>query len=374
MKKSLYLLLLVLGLTMFVVSACGSSEGASGDSEGADSGEDTSSEESSSEEGTSDEQIDIGFAIKTQDSPYFVSLVEQIEQLGEAEGWNVDVLDANGDTTKESNNISTFISQGKDLIFVDAIEPSAVVSSIDRAAEAGIPVINLDSGVDEEANDVTTVYSDNEQNGRLVGLEYAEKMSDEEIKAIILSGAKGNVAGKERRTGLFTGIIEGKTGISEEEAWEEALAFDDELLSSGQAKHEEANFSVVGQGWGNWTEELGLSEAEDLITANQDLTTVLGENDQMVFGAITALENAGIEGVDMVAAADGAHEAFDLIKEGEYFATGLNSPTLVAEKGVEIAKEILVDGEDPKGYPEVTLTEPAAITEENVDEYYDLGF
>lgn len=113
--------------------------------------------------------------MKTQDSPYFVTLVEAVEKYAKEEGWEVTVLDANGDVTKEAANIETFIAQGKDLIFLDAIEPDAVVPSIDKAAEAGIGVINLDSGVSEEANDITTVYSDNRQNGRLVGLKYAEK-------------------------------------------------------------------------------------------------------------------------------------------------------------------------------------------------------
>lgn len=356
MKKRFVFASAVLATSVFA-AACGETEG-----------------ETTGSGGDGEEKIEVGFALKTQDSPYFVSLAEKVEEYAEEHGWEVTVLDAGGDVQQEAANMETFIAQGKDLIFLDAIEPDAVVPSIDSAAEAGIPVINLDSGVAEEANDVTTVYSDNKQNGRMVGLAYAEKMGDEEIKAIILSGAKGNVAGYERRTGLFAGIIEGKLGVSEEEAWKLAEEFEAELSSKGKAANEDAKFSVVGQGWGNWTEEEGLKAAEDLVTANPDLTTALGENDQMLFGAMTALENAGVEGVDIVAAADGAIEAFDLIKEGTYFATGLNSPTLVAEKGVEIAKEILVDGKDPESYDEVTLTEPAAITEDNVDEYYDLGF
>lgn len=353
MKKRLAFVCAVLA-TFLLVAACGNANEA-GSAKGGD-------------------KIKVGFAIKTQDSPYFVTLVEAVEKYAKEEGWDVTVLNANGDVTKEAANIESFIAQGKDLIFLDAIEPDAVVPSINKAAEAGIGVINLDSGVSEEANDITTVYSDNRQNGRLVGLKYAEKMGDKEIKAIILSGAKGNVAGYERRTGLFAGIFEGKLGVSEKEAWKLAKEFEKELSSKGKASNKKAKFSVVGQGWGAWTEEEGLKAAEDLITANSDLTTVLGENDQMLFGAMTALKNAGKKDVDMVAAADGAKKAFDLIKEGKYFATGLNSPHLVAEKGVEIGKEILEKGKDPESYPEVTLTEPAAITKENVDEYYEKGF
>nr|WP_263324382.1 substrate-binding domain-containing protein [Neobacillus sp. Marseille-Q6967] len=354
-KNGLFSLLLGLVMAVLLVG-CSSSQGSSG------------------EEKSGDKEIKVGFAIKTQDSPYFVSLVEAVEEYAEAEGWDVTVLDANGDTAKEAENMETFIAQGMDLIFLDSVEPDAAVPSINKAEEAGIGVINLDSGVGEGAKDITTVYSDNKQNGRLVGLTYAEKMGEEEIKAIILSGAKGNVAGTERRTGLFAGIIEGKTGVSEEEAWKQAEAFDKELLSKGKATLAEAKFTVAGQGWGSWTEEEGLTASEDLITANPDLTTVLGENDQMLFGAMTALNNAGIDGVDIVAAADGAKAAYDLIKEGKYFATGENSPYKVAELGVKIAKEILVDGKDMWSYEDITLTEPAAVTKENVDEFYEFGF
>jgi ribose transport system substrate-binding protein len=324
--------------------------------------------------GGGDDTIEVGFALKSQDAPYFVALAEAVESLGEELGWEVTVLDANGDAQQESTNIDTFISQGKDLIFADTVDNDSAIPAINRAAEAEIPVINLDSGISDDAQNVTTVYSDNRQNGRLVGMAYAEAMGDDEIKAIIISGAKGNVAGLERRTGLFAGILETRLGVSEDEAWTLADEFEAQLSGSGKAANDEAGFSVVGQGWGNWTEELGLTSSEDLITANSDITTVLGENDSMLFGAKTALDNAGLEDVDLVAAADGAKEAFDRIKEGEYFATGLNSPTLVAQTGYDVAEQILVDGADPQSFDKITLTEPQAITAENVDDFYDLGF
>jgi ribose transport system substrate-binding protein len=324
--------------------------------------------------GGDDDTIKVGFALKTQDAPYFVALAEAVESLGEELGWEVTVLDANGDAQQESTNIDTFISQGKDLIFADTVDNDSAIPAINRAAEAEIPVINLDSGVSDDAQNVTTVYSDNRQNGRLVGAAYAEAMGDDEIKAIIISGAKGNVAGLERRTGLFAGILETRLGVSEDEAWKLADEFEADLNGKGRATNEDAGFSVVGQGWGNWTEELGLTSSEDLITANSDITTVLGENDSMLFGAKTALDNAGLDDVDLVAAADGAKEAFDRIKDGEYFATGLNSPMLVAQGGYDVAKQILLEDADPESFDKITLTEPQAVTAENVDEFYDLGF
>jgi ribose transport system substrate-binding protein len=358
-KKSFLTLLLVVVTAMaMIITGCSSSK-------------------ETSTSGTKDsgkKQFKVGFAIKTQDSPYFVSLVNAVKKYGEAEGWKVTVLDANGDVQKEAQNMDTFISQKMDMIFLDSVEPDPAVPEINKAHDAGIGVINLDSGVGKGAKQVTTVYSDNKQNGRLVGLAYAKKMGDKPIKAILLSGVKGNVAGKERRTGLFTGIIEGRTGMSEADAWKESLAFDDQLTKTGKATNEKAKFTVAGQGWGAWTKEDGLKAAEDLITANRDLTTALGENDQMLFGAMKALDNAGIKGVDIVAAADGAKAAYDLIKKDQYFATGENSPSKVAQLGVKIAKDILVGGKDKWSYPAITLTKPAAVTKDVVDQYYEFGF
>lgn len=365
MKKKLLSILLCATMvaTMAMAMGCGKEKSASsGDADKA-------------------KDIKVGFAIKTQDSPYFVNLVKAVEDLSKKEGWKCTVLDANGDTQKEAENMETFVAQGMDLIFLDSVEPDACVPSINAAAEADIPVINLDSGVGK-SDQCTTVYSDNKQNGRLVGIAYADHLKkggkeDTEIISILLSGAKGNVAGVERRTGLFAGIIEGRTGCTEDEAWKASLAFEDQLTASGKATNADAKLTVRGQGWGAWTREEGLTAAEDLITANKDVTCILGENDQMLLGGLDALTNAGIKGVDIVAGADGAKEAYDLIKTGgdnPYIATGENSPFKVTELGMKIAKEILVDGKDWKSYEDITMTEAVAVTKDNVDERYEFGF
>jgi ribose transport system substrate-binding protein len=312
---------------------------------------------------------------KTVDSPYFVALVYAVERYAGELGWEVTVLTADDNIETESENMDALIAMNKDLIFLNSVDPLAAVPVINRAYDAGIRVINLDSGVDDAGRHITTVYSDNLQNGRHVGLAYAAYLGPTEpIVGIILSGMRGNVAGQERRTGLFAGIIEGRLGIPEAQAWELAEQFNTDLTNQGRAENAEAGFAVAGQGWGGWTEEAGLEAAEDLITANPNLTVVLGENDQMLFGAMTALTNAGIDGVHIVAAADGALRAYDYIRLGRYFGTGENSPWLVGRLGVEVARQILVDGVDPDTIPRITMTEAVAVTIDNVDERYEFGF
>lgn len=210
---------------------------------------------------------------------------------------------------------------------------------------------------------------------------YGTQMEPEALAEKLLKNAdylnrQGRV---ERRGGLMAGIIQGRTGCTDEEALAAAEAMEAQLQASGKAENADANFRIVGQGWGNWVIEEGLTATEDFITANPDVNVILGENDQMLFGSIKALENASLTGVALLAAADGACDAYDLIKENgtadnPYVATGLNSPVLVGRVGMDVANQIVVDGAAWDSFDKITETEAAAITVDNVDDYYDIGF
>lgn len=331
----------------------------------------TSTPEGSDKDDT--QKVSVGFSLKTQDAPYFVALGEAIKRYGEDKGWDITVLDAGNDVQQEASNLETFVSQKKDIIFIDPVEPEAALPSIALAAEAEIPVIAVDNAAAEGAKIVTNVYANNPENARLVGEAYAEANS-EAIEAVILSGSKVDLGSYQRRVGLLAGIIEYRTQMPAEKALSEAEALEQTLKDSGSASYPDAQLKLVAQGFGDWSEEGGLQAMEDLITANPNITTVFGENDDMLFGAMTALENAGKSDVDVVAAADGAAKALTLIAAGEYFATGLNSPDLIAETAVEIAAQILSGEKTADDFEFVTLTDPVAITKKNVDQYMDRGF
>lgn len=327
-----------------------------------------------------DDSFSIGFALRTANGSYYASIGDIVKKTCDDLGWECTILDANNDTTKELENMESLAASGVDLIFLDCVDPSAATASQQAASDAGIPVINLDSGVDDMSMQVTTVYSNNEQNGLAVGKYYAATLEDDfEISAVLLSGNTGSIAGTQRRDGMIAGIIMERTGCTEEEAWAAAEVMEESLVSSGKAANEDAKFTITGQGWGNWTIDEGLVAAEDLITANPDVNLVMGENDPMLIGALTALDNAGItygnEGtVKLISAADGSKDGYDCIKEGKIMAIGENSPAKIAELGMKIAQEILVDGADPESYEDITMTEAVAVTVENVDEHYDYGF
>jgi ribose transport system substrate-binding protein len=267
-----------------------------------------------------------------------------------------------------------YVSQGVDLILWNPIDPKGSIAAADLCYEAGIPLIGIDNLCQSE-NMTTTVYSDNKSNGYMVGLHVGDNYyKDVTINSILISGEKGNAVGQERRTGLMAGIIGSRAGLDEAAAWEAAEAMNQELTDKGKAYNEAADFYILGQGWGNWTSEEGLPAAEDLLVANASkINLLLGENDNMLLGAMTAVENAGLmDQIYIAAAADGQKEAYKLIQDGtKYIATGLNAPPVIARGAVDIAIDILVNGVDPESYELTTTTPPAAITIENVAEFYD---
>jgi ribose transport system substrate-binding protein len=247
---------------------------------------------------------------------------------------------------KQIADVEDMVAKGVNLLILNPRDPEGLVTTADAATAAGVKVVIMDSSINTKANVITQVRSSNDQNGFMVGQWLAKKMQGTPIKMILLSGSQGNEVGRDRRLGVFRGLVEGQ------------------LVNEGRA-----GFEVLGQGWGGWSHEEGLKAAEDLLQAHPDVNVVLGENDSMVLGAMKALEAAGRTDVLVLAAADGQKEALALIKEGKYGATGLNDPDLVARTAVDIGLKAL-SGELPSDFPKLNLTTPDVITQENVDKYY----
>jgi ribose transport system substrate-binding protein len=282
----------------------------------------------------------------TLNAPYFAAQVAAAEDQAKKAGCTVLTSDGQNDMGKQIADVEDMVANGINLLILNPRDPEGLVTTADAVTAKGVKVVVMDSSINTKAKVVTQVRSSNDQNGYLVGQWLAKATQGKPLKIILLSGTKGNEVGRDRRLGVFRGLVEGQ------------------LVNEGKA-----GFEVVGQGWGGWAEEGGLAAMEDLLTAHPDANVVLGENDSMVLGAMRALKAAGKEDVLVLAAADGQKEALAKIKEGAYGATGLNDPDLVARTAVDVGLKAL-KGEIGADFPKLVLTEPAAITKENVDKFY----
>lgn len=291
-------------------------------------------------------QITIGLSMYTLGAPYFAAQAASVEARAKELGMNVISVEAGNDLNKQLADVEDLIAQGIDVLIFNPKDPLGAVPATKMATAAGIPVFIIDSSIDASADYVTTVQSNNLANGEEVGIWLANRMGDEFIRMALISGSQGNPVGKERRQGVFRGLIE-------------------EQLRDGN----HASFEIVAQGWGEWAHEGGLNAMEDILVAFPDINVLLCENDSMCLGAMKAIEEAGkTEQILVLAAADGQKEALELIKTGQYGATGLNDPALVARTAVDLVVEYLNGRRD---FAKIMYTPAVAITQENVDQYYN---
>lgn len=291
-------------------------------------------------------QITVGLSMYTLGAPYFAAQAASVEAAVAEYGMNLISVEAGNDLNKQLADVEDLIAQGIDVLILNPKDPLGAVPATHMATEAGIPVFIIDSSIDPSADFVTTVQSNNTQNGIAVGEWLAARMGATPIRMALLSGSPGNPVGEDRREGVFRGYVEG------------SLRANNSL-----------NLTVVAQGWGEWATEGGLNAMEDILTAFSDINVVLCENDSMCLGAMRAIADAGLtDQILVLAAADGQKEALEFIAQGAYGATGLNDPALVASTAVDLVVEYLNGRRD---FPRITYTPPVAITQENVEQFYN---
>ncbi len=275
----------------------------------------------------------------------WITLEAKMKEFCEDRGWEYVVTDANGDISKQISDMEDLAAQNCDLIFVNTTDPEMLTPTINAVVEDGTPVVALDNILSSDAKLVTTITADNRKNGYLVGEWAADKVQGD-INAVIVSGIKGEQTGQYRRDGCIDGLIEAR------------------LQKDG-----EVNFNVVAQLYTDWHADTSITMMEDVLARNVDFNLIISEADVMALPIYSLLEENGMaDKVIFAATADAQKEALELIQTTDNYATGLNSFVQQAELGVAVAENYF-NGE--RDFPDVTYTESACITKDNVDQYYD---
>lgn len=342
MKENIWIrrsyILLCISLVFFVLMACNSKSGTNKPvlNTGGDS-------TSLNTKDLSD--IKIGYCTPSLNAPFYVVLAQYIKKYSEGYGMKFHSSDGQDDIIKQITSIEDLIAAGVNVLILNPLDHKALIPAVNAAVKSGVPVFIVDSAIDPSANYITSIQADNEGNGELIGEWIVKKMGKTKIKAALISGSQGNPVGREKRLGFIRGFSE------------------TQLMTLGSV-----DLTIVSQGWGNWTNNGGLKAMEDILVANPDINLLVAENDAMGMGALKAINESGKATNIIVAGFDGQKEAYELIKEGKFGATALNSPEELGRLVVEAVVKYL-NGE--RQIDKIIYTTPVLITKENVDKYYD---
>jgi len=334
MKKMLAVLLS--GVLLFSMAACGSSDsGASGDSgseadtaETEDGSADTAETEDSSTDtaGAAEETADTGskgtivFSTKTITNNEFQRVMaEEAQKAVEAAGYTFELI-LSGDelaVAKQVENIENVINKKVAGLIVAPMDGSAIIPALQKAKDAGIPVIIADAAVDEGNEELYATYigSDNYK----IGVEAAEQMIEKigEGEVVMVRGASGAMGGELRAKGFTEGL-------------------------------EGSSVTLVNEQSGDWQSDVAMQVTENMLTANPDAKGVFLCSDGMLSGVISACQNKGKSGDDIcIISVDGNLSALEAIEAGNCYGTVAQYPGLIGEKSGQIMAEICDGTTDP---------------------------
>ncbi|WP_034549867.1 substrate-binding domain-containing protein [Carnobacterium funditum] len=245
----------------------------------------------------------VGVSLSTLNNPFFISVKEGIVNLAEEKESEVKVLDAQDDTSKQSNDIDDLIQQGVDILLINPVDSAAIAPAVEAANGAGIPVITIDRS-SEGGDVITLVASDNVEGGKLAA-QYIEEISGENAKVAELEGIPGASATNERGKG-----------------------FDD---------YAKDKLDVVDKQTASFDRAKGLTVMENMLQANPEIEAVFAQNDEMALGAIQAIQAAGKTGEIQVVGFDGTDDGLAALETGKLSATVAQQPEEMGKLAMQAA-------------------------------------
>ncbi|WP_312644182.1 ABC transporter substrate-binding protein [Hydrogenoanaerobacterium sp.] len=309
MKKTIGILLaLVLVVSMF--AGCGSSPAPSSAAP-AESSSKASVEASS--EAPEKEIIKIALVTKMVDSPYWQTVKKAAEEKAKELG-NVEITHlgppTEADIDKQVQIIETCINDDYDGIILAACDKDALIAPVQKAKDANIPVVMIDSGISEPVYDAFLAT-----NNVQAGAECAKLMAN-------LIGDKGKIAIVNFAAGTQT-AIDRETGFTEE------------------IKNNHKDIEIVGVQYCDSDPIKAANQATDFITANPDLKGIWGANDQSAVGVAQAVTEKGKGDSIMVVGFDNSDDIKAGLKAGTIKGTAVQMPTMMGSMGVQIVLDIL---------------------------------
>lgn len=296
------------------------------------------------------EDIKIGVLLKPEANEYWATMKKGIEEWAEEQdGVTVDILcaDSENNTSGQLEQMENMISKKYDAICAAPLSASNLISGVAKATEAGIPVVDVDEAMDQDAlkdagTSVVGIYTtDNEKLGANAA-EYIAGKLGEGGKVAIVEGAAGNINSINRANGA-------------------KQYFED----NGQ--------EVVASQPADWDRLTAIDVATNIMQSNPDVQAFYCCNDTMALGVQEAVENAGKQDDIIVVGTDGLKNAMESIKNGEMAATVAQDSKGIGVACCEAAVQALNDGwtADADAEIPVETLDSYLVTMDNVDDYLD---
>ena len=313
-------------------------------------------EKDNAEDSNSDLTV-VGFSQLGSESDWRTANTKSIQNaLSEANGFSL--IYSNGRQKQENQikDIRSFIFQEVDYIVIAPSTETGWDTVLEEAKEAGIPVIIVDRMIDikDESLYIASVGTDKYAEGKKAGQwleQYLEKKRKENASKDAEALAKGTMTEEGTKGDYDTvNIVELDGTMNSTAQLGRSNGFDD--IAS---KHK--NWKILAHESGEFTKAKGKEEMVKILQKYQDIDVLISQNDDMTFGAIEAIQEAGltcgVNGDITIISFDAVSEAFDRMEQGlinvDIECNPLQGPLIAEiigrlERGEKVDKLSYVDG------------------------------
>jgi len=283
--------------------------------------------------GSSGDAVKLGLITKTETNPFFVKMKEGADKSAAPLGASVQSFAGKKDGDNESQvaAVESLISAGAKGLMITPSDSKAIVPSLDKARQAGLLVVALDTQTEPaDAADVTYA-TDNFAAGQAIG-KWAKGTFDKDGKqakiAMLDLNPDGVSVDVQRDQGFLSGF-----GVN---------------VADKNKIGDEKDPRIVGHDVTDGAEEGGRTAMENLLQKSPDINLVYTINEPAAAGAYEALKAAGKDKDVTIVSVDGGCPGVQNVKKGVIGATSQQYPLKMAEDGVKAIVDYAKTGKKPQ--------------------------
>lgn len=269
---------------------------------------------------------------KTDTNPFFVKMKEgaaaKAAELGiELKSYAGKV---DGDSESQVAAIETCIADGAKGILLTASDTKGIVPAVQKARDAGLLVIALDTPLDPIDAADATFATDNFLAGELIGKWAA--------------AALGDAAADARIAMLDLDVSQPTVDVLRDQGFLTGFGID--VKDPGKWGDED-DPRIVGNDLTQGNEEGGRKAMESLLAKDPMINVVYTINEPAAAGAYEALKAIGREKDVLIVSVDGGCPGVANVRDGVIGATSQQYPLLMASLGIEAIAAWAKDGSKP---------------------------
>ncbi len=274
----------------------------------------------------------VGLITKSHTNPFFVKMREGAAAAANELGLDLRTFAGrfDGDNDTQVQAIENLIAAGAVGILITANDATAIVPAVQRARDAGVLVIALDTPLDPPDAADATFATDNLRAGELIGRWAAASL--------------GDAAGNARIAMLNLNPNHITVDVARDQGFLQGFGID---IADPQRVGDETDPRIVGHDVTQGAEEGGRRAMETLLQRNPTINVVFTVNEPSAAGAYEALRAAGRHRDVTLVSVDGGCAGVANVRDGVIGATAMQFPLDMAVQGVQAMAEYARTGAKP---------------------------